>query len=282
MTHRTRYDWWRGWLPLVVGPTGVMLSDPTAGPRWAAMWLLAVAVFVGCKWLTWRRTPTGSAARQLGYLVAWPGLDAVAFLGPRRAPPPSAGEWAFAAGKLGLGVALVFAAGWVPADRPYLVGWVSMAGIVFVLHFGLFHLLSCGWRRAGVVAKPLMHGPAAATSLSDFWGRRWNTAFRDLTHRFLFRPLTPRVGGRGAVLVGFLVSGLVHDAVISWPAGGGYGGPTLFFLVQAAGLLVERAVPGLRGRLFTAVVVLAPAPLLFHRPFVVGVVVPFLHALGVA
>lgn len=275
-------NWWRGWLPLLVGPTAVLLLPPSFGPRWAVMWVLAVAVFAGCKWLTWRRTPTAAPAwRHLGYLVAWPGLDAAAFLGPRTARRPTPGEWLFAAGKLAFGVALLYAAGQVPSDAPYLAGWVGMAGIVFVLHFGLFHLLSCGWRAAGVEAKPLMRWPVLARSLSDFWGRRWNTAFRDLTHRFLFRPLAPLVGGRGAVAVGFLVSGLVHDAVISVPAGGGYGGPTLFFLLQGAGLLLERAVPAVRGRLFTAVVLLLPAPLLFHRPFVVDVVVPFLSAFGV-
>lgn len=77
-----------------------------------------------------------------------------------------------------------------------------MAGLIFVLHFGSFHLLSCAWRAAGVDARPLMHWPVAATSLADFWGRRWNTAFRDLTHRFLFRPLTRRLGPRAGLAAG--------------------------------------------------------------------------------
>jgi hypothetical protein len=37
---------------------------------------------------------------------------------------------------------------------------------------------------------------------------------------------------------------------------------------------------GWPGRLFAISVLLAPAGLLFHRPFVVGIIVPFMQALG--
>ncbi|MGL4464140.1 MAG: wax synthase family protein [Planctomycetia bacterium] len=284
--------WRHGWGPLVLGPWLVPLLAPRDWPRWAVMWSLAFVIFCGCKWLTWRRTPVRGATlrRHLGYFAAWPGLDARCFLKPdRSAAPPTRAEWSAAAGKSALGLGILFGlARLVPADRPYLVGWVGMVGIILVLHFGAFHLLSCAWRAAGVEAKPLMNRPLAATSLSDFWGRRWNTAFRDLTHRFLFRPLTPRLGPGGAVFAGFAFSGLVHDLVISWPAGGGYGGPTAFFLLQGVGILAERSRAGKamglgdggRGRLFTIIVLLGPVGLLFHRPFVVEVVVPFLRAVG--
>ena len=84
----------------------------------------------------------------------------------------------------------------MPGSLPYVAGWVGMVGIVLTLHFGLFHLLSCAWRSAGVEARPLMNDPLASQSVSEFWGRRWNTAFRDLAHRFLFRPLSARLGPR--------------------------------------------------------------------------------------
>jgi len=130
-----------------------------------------------------------------------------------------------------------------------------------------------------------MNWPIAAVSVSDFWGHRWNTAFRDLTYRFLFRPLVALVGVRWAGLIGFLFSGLVHELVISVPAQGGYGGPTVFFAVQGLAMLIGRSAAGRRiglgsgylGWLFTMIVMLLSALLLFHRPFVLEVVVPFMN-----
>ena len=271
----------------------VALATIAGWPRWAVMWGVAVAVFVACKGLTLRRRTGAARWRRAAYLLAWPGMDAGAFLDARRRPArPRAGEWAAAAARLALGVAILY--GVVPrlpsSADPYWLGWAGMVGLILCLHFGSFALLSCAWRAADVDARPLMDRPLASTRLSDFWGRRWNTAFRDLTHRFLFRPLTRRLGGRRALWVGFLASGLIHDAVISLPAGGGYGGPTLFFLIQAAGLSIERTRAGrrlglgrgVRGWLFTMAALLLPARLLFHRPFVVGVIVSFLHAIGAA
>lgn len=265
---------------------------PGTWPRWALMWTLAVALYGGCKWLTWRRTPVVGASfrRHLGYLLAWPGLDAAAFLNSSHLPQarPTAQEWWFASGKLALGLGLLFGlAREVPASLPYVAGWIGMVGIVLTLHFGCFHLLSCGWRSLGVDARPLMNWPLVSVSVGEFWGRRWNTAFRDLTHRFLFRPLTAWLGPGWAMVAGFFVSGLVHELVISIPARGGYGGPSLFFAVQGAALWVERSALGRKeglgrgrtGRLFTVLVLLLPLPLLFHPPFVLGIMVPFLKTL---
>jgi hypothetical protein len=87
---------------------------------------------------------------------------------------------------------------------------------------------------------------------------------------------------------GFLFSGIVHDVVISLPAGGGYGLPTLFFAMQGAAMLLERSSfgkslglgAGWRGRAFTALAILGPAPLLFHPWFLGRIVVPFMEAIG--
>jgi hypothetical protein len=223
-----RVDTWIGYGPLLVLPALVLGLAPTDWPRWAVMWWLAVGIYAGCKWLTWSQAPAASRPvplwLHLGYLIAWPGMDAVSFLkqpSTARVPRPSSFEWLFAWSKLLVGFVVLFGiTRFVPMTLPYWAGWVGMFGLAFVLHFGAFHLMSCAWRRIGVDAQPLMNWPVRAESLSDYWGQRWNRAFRDLTHRFLFRPLTPRLGARGALFAGFVFSGIVHDLVVSVPAGG--------------------------------------------------------------
>lgn len=283
---------WRGWLPLVLLPAAVLLLVPADWPRWAFMWLLAVSLYAGCKWLTWRRTPVDDAPwwRHAAYLLLWPGLDAAAFLNVRRRiASPTFSECCFAAIKLAIGVVLLWGVvRLVPSRLDLLQGWIGMAGCVFVLHFGLMHLLSCLWRTLGIDAKPLMHWPIAATSLADFWSRRWNTAFRDLTYHYVFVPLRSVVSPAWALAIGFLASGIVHDLVISLPARGGWGGPTIYFVVQGLGLLAERSrigrslglAHGGRGWLFAMLVLVAPAYWLFHPPFIREVVQPFLAAIG--
>jgi alginate O-acetyltransferase complex protein AlgI len=129
-----------------------------------------------------------------------------------------------------------------------------------------------------------MQHPLRATTLADFWGR-WNRAFRDLAFRLIFRPLHRRIGVASATLATFGFSGLVHDLVISVPARGGYGLPTLYFLIQGIGIVFEKSAIGRRThplilRALLYVTLLAPLGLLLHSAFVYRVVVPFLIAIG--
>jgi alginate O-acetyltransferase complex protein AlgI len=278
-----------GWGLLLALPALVLLGVPESWPRWAFMWLLAAAIFTGCKVLTWAETVVRAPWwLHVGYL-AWPGMDAAAFLTPKdgvRRPP--AREWGLAFAKTLLGAGFVWGlARIVPAEYALLKGWTGMVGVVLMLHFGSFHLLSCAWRAAGIDAVPLMDRPLASKSVGELWGRRWNRAFRDLTHRFLFRPLSSRLGMRWALWLAFLFSGLIHELVVSLPARGGWGGPTAFFLLQALALSFERSGRGqallagrVAGRLFTFLVLALPAVILVHPPFVLRVMLPFFAAIG--
>src|SRR5437763_811822 len=200
-------EFWPAWIPLIGFPPLALLARNHVAP-WQFMWLMAGAIFLGCKWLTFwsarRQIVHVRVGRALAYLLLWPGLD----------------------------------------------------------------------------AKPIMKAPLRSKSVSEFWGRRWNDAFNRLALDFVFRPLARGQGIRIATLAAFLVSGLVHELVISLPARGGYGLPTAYFLLQGTGILTERALPQIRGQIFTIVITAVPAFWLFHPPFVRNVILPFMKAIG--
>ncbi len=68
--------------------------------------------------------------------------------------------------------------------------------------------------------------------------------------------------------------------MISLPARGGFGLPTVYFAAQGVGMFVERRLPRAWRRPFALIVVIAPAPLLFHPLFIDRVMLPFLAATG--
>ena len=148
--------------------TSVFLIGATAVPEWMQMWSTAVAIYVACKALSWSvRSARAPVWKHVAYLIVWPGMDADRFLQWSSNPiqTPHWSEWFFAVAKLLFGVLWIY--GIVP-EMAYFgkvaQGWAGMIGLVFVLHFGLFHLLSCGLRTVGIEAVPLMDWPIRATS----------------------------------------------------------------------------------------------------------------------
>ncbi len=263
-------------------------------PAWLEMVLLCLALYGTAKVVTFRALGPSrrgiSPGRVAGYLVLWPGLDAERFCTTNAtiaAPPPL--EWIQAGTKTVLGMIVTWglARRFMP-ESPLVAGWLGMTGLAFVVPFGLFHFMSLGWRCRGVDARPVMLKPHRATSLPDFWGRRWDLVFHHFLDQFIFRPARHSFGGVAALWLSFLASGLVHDCVISIPARAGFGLPTLYFLMQALGITLEHTSVlrrhgfgrGFRGWLYTVVWVVAPLGLLFHRPFIERIVLPGLRALG--
>lgn len=290
---RPRRAVWSGlacWLPMgLLLPPGLALGRWL--PPWGWMWTLAVAIYAGFKWSTLAQallggTPPGSGARAWIYLLGWPGMDARTFLAAASPPPPPARAWLWASLKTLFGAVLIWGtARWLGGGL--LAGWVGMAGIIFLLHFGSFDLLALFWQRQGIDAPPLMRAPILSASLGEFWSRRWNSGFRDLVFGWWFARLKRRLGARGATFLIFIASGLIHDLVISLPAGGGYGLPTAYFALQGAGLLAEHARGSALarwrgqwpGRVWTWLVVAGPAFWLFHPPFVRQVILPLMRAI---
>ena len=255
------------------------------------MWGLAFAVYAALKLLTWITRTCGSAPplRHAAYLLAWPGMDANAFLtrphvSARRrgsGPPPSARRFWRRARRLGHPSGLATD----PSIPALLLGLI---GYLFVLHFGTFHLLSCLWRQRGWEAAPLMVpttgyreperllGPAlerrlprpdaplrvSAAPPSARSRRRAARGFLDQRRRARTRHVRSR--GRGlrpthALLHGQRTGHPVREKPPRPPA---------------------RLGRGLTGWLFTAAVLVLPLPLLLHAPFVQRIAMPFFASLG--
>ena len=282
----------RDWVPLLLLLFAVFGARGSL-PNWVFMWLFVTTMFVGCKWLTWRRAVVNNhrvpVTRSLGYLFAWPGMDANSFLTAHNHQKPRVDEWLLATGRFLAGIVLVWLAAKQSLTAPsVLTAWIGMLGLILILHFGLFHLAALAWQHAGIPAKPLMRSPLTATSLADFWGARWNTAFNKLVNDLAFRPLARRAGIAWATMGVFAISGVVHELAISLPARGGYGLPFGYFILQGFGVLIERSDAGrrlglgrgLRGWLFMFVSTAAPAYWLFHPTFVRNVILPMLQFIG--
>jgi alginate O-acetyltransferase complex protein AlgI len=262
---------------------------------WIRLIVLDLGLFFFFKWLTARRAlrrmDPVPAGRLIGYVFLWVGMNAKAFLSPvRHEHRPLPRDWFFAVFKMVVGFILVgVVLRHVPRTWWLLRDWTALVGLGLIVPFGLFHLMALGWQAAGVHARPIMDRPFWAVSLTEFWGRRWNLAVHDLMHEFAFRPWLARWGVRVAVAGVFILSGLFHELVLSLPAWGGFGLPTLFFTLQLAGVALERTATGKRlglgrgwlGRVYVWSLTILPAYGVFHRAALDHVMYPWLDRLGV-
>ncbi|MGN6648271.1 MAG: wax synthase family protein [Cytophaga sp.] len=159
---------------------------------------------------------------------------------------------------------------------------VMLVGLSFILHFGILNLSTASWRFSGVDVKELFRSPYKATSLKEFWGKRWNMAFSEMTAIAVYKPLKFYYGISAAMIASFLVSGLLHEIAISFPVKTGYGLPFLYFVLHGFAMYAEdksAAVKRITAHsVFSHVWVFAwlmlPMPLLFHHTFIVEVAQP--------
>jgi len=263
-------------------------------PAWVFMWSAAAGLFIAAKWCTalshFLRQPDVSPGRLLAYVFLWPGMNAKRFCADIPPAPIAPAPLLWALAKTLTGAALIaFAASLPQAGHPILIGWLAMIGIVLLLHFGFFDLLSLAWRARGADAQPIMRAPITAVSLANLWSGKWNSAFSDLMHTQFFVRLMRRLGPNRAIAVIFLISGVLHEFVISMPAGGGYGLPTAYFALQGAGIAFERTDTGRQlglgaratGRLFVLILAAIPAYWLFSPLFIRNVILPMLNAIPI-
>ena len=184
-----------------------------------------------------------------------------------------------------LGFVLVWLAHWIASDsrsntaqtgREFAATALVLTGLSLLLHFGIFNIVAGFWRYCGVDARSLFRAPLLSKTLAEFWGRRWNLAFSEMTAVSIYRPVVKRAGKRLATLAAFAFSGLLHELAISVAVKVGFGLPMLYFAIQGVLVSWEPPQQSWLSRVRTLCCVALPLPLLFNRPFLEGVVWPLL------
>ena len=266
-------------------PAGFRMLAIIAALLYAMKAVVAVeAQAAGGRRLSWRRW--------LGFSALWPGMRPGPFTRPGSGPLPDAGRLlSTGLARMVAGLALVAVArlAWVVTGSRWLATTLLLPGLSLMLHFGIFNLLAGTWRLVGVDCRPLFLAPLRSTSLGEFWGRRWNRAFAEMTALAVYQPLVCTCGRGPALAASFLASGLLHELAISVPVGAGYGMPLGYFALHGVLSLIEgrlaRAgqpidrVPWV-GRAWTLAWLVLPLPILFHRPFLAGVLWPLIGIPG--
>jgi alginate O-acetyltransferase complex protein AlgI len=199
------------------------------------------------------------------YVFLWPGISYEGF--DRRLPEPplhTGGNfleaWLFLMG----GIAAFAASSVFGRGESTLWNYVALFSVLSIVHMGFIEVLADGFRLTGLNPGSLFRRPLLAASLRDFWSNRWNLAFVDMNRLFIMKPLKNKVPRGALVLMIFLLSGMVHELAISFPARMWPGLPTLYFLFQGFGFLIEKNWP----RPLVLAWIILPAPVLFPPGFV--------------
>jgi hypothetical protein len=157
-----------------------------------------------------------------------------------------------------------------------------LVGLSLILHFGILNVASAAWRALGVDVPELFKSPYKSKSLKEFWGRRWNAAFSEMTALIAYRPLKANVAVDAAMMMSFLLSGLLHEIAISLPVRAGYGLPMIYFTIHAFAMHLEGKSSYIQkltqhrflSHVWVMTLLILPMPLLFHSGFVHQVLIP--------
>jgi alginate O-acetyltransferase complex protein AlgI len=272
---------WAAWTLVVVMlwvANGVTAAQPPGFRMLVVIAGLLLAMKAVVSVEAWAREGTRlPPLRWLAFATLWPGMRPALFAHPERR---RSGGWPLVARGLvhiafGLALFALARIAWHATGSAILASLALLPALSLLLHFGAFGVVAGLWRLAGVDASPLFRAPLRSTSLGEFWGRRWNLAFSEMTALAVYRPLSKAAGRRAGLLAAFGLSGLLHEAAISLPVGAGFGGPLLYFALHGLLTLIERE-RGPFGRVGTLASLALPLPLLFHAPFLRGVVWPLL------
>ncbi|XP_038972546.1 probable long-chain-alcohol O-fatty-acyltransferase 5, partial [Phoenix dactylifera] len=129
------------------------------------------------------------------------------------------------------------------SDRmhPYLLLAIYCCHIYLILDLGLASIAKIATGLLGLELEPQFNNPLGASSLQDFWGRRWNLMVSSILRPSVYDPVQARWGLDAGILATFFVSGLMHELMfyyltLALPTGE----VTAFFVLHGLLTVVER------------------------------------------
>ncbi len=265
----------------------ITVKDKTPASR---MLILILLLFLGMKAVSTAYRYQGKGrlnlVQWLAFALGWPGMDPLPFEHLGKGVKVKADRKYLSQGLISLiaGFVLLFlTAVLLPHAKGYTYPLYLFSFIPFVLifHMGIGNLGVIAWAYIGVKVEPVMLAPWKSETLGAFWGKRWNIPFIQMTRIALFVPLARRKKTTPALIISFAISGIFHEVALTLPVGGGYGRPFLYFILQAALVLIERQYllhwePTYK-RLWLFLCLLVPFPLLLPPPFLHQIIAPFLN-----
>ncbi|CAM0907782.1 unnamed protein product [Alopecurus aequalis] len=126
-------------------------------------------------------------------------------------------------------------------DRLHLYVRLALYGFHIYCFLDLFFpCIAAAAGAFGMETEPQFYRPYLASSLRDFWGRRWNLMVSAILRPSVYDPVRARAGRSAGVLASFLVSGLMHEGMVYYlslrrPDGG----MTAFFLLHGVCCVAE-------------------------------------------
>ena len=282
---------WLGWLCLVICVSGIWLVFRSEHPV-IKMLAIIVTTFTAMKIVvvaeSYRNKPFKLSFFQwLAFAAGWAGMQPQAFetLFGKALP----GGWLLikkGIGRILIGLLLIALAHFTAEAamcNHIITNGLLLVGLSLILHFGILSVSAGTWRFLGADTYPLFRQPAKSNSLAEFWGRRWNLAFIEMLSIAVLRPLKTKIGNTTAVLLSFLLSGLLHEIAITLPVNAGFGGPTIYFIIQGCAVVAEKKMEKqnfglskntLLVKLWLFFWLIAPIHFLFPDPFIEQIVWP--------
>jgi len=269
------------WLPIVAGLACLVTARNESAPIRLALSSLILLYFVKASAVLALAGDGPKGFGALLYATVWPGMASDGLIKQEDPITEAGGRFKRGYFKFLLGLSACLTIAWFAQQMsPSILGAVGIAGLLLTVHFGFSDMMTACIQSQGWRVKPLFEEPFQSGTLNEFWTRRWNLAFVQMNRILFMQPLVRAMGLRRAVFAVFLISGVLHELAISYPVMAGWGGPILYFLIQACLVAVERKWR-ISGRIWTWIMLLLPTPLLFHEAFRVTLVAPLFTALGV-